>query len=273
MRPGTGGAVNDEEARGVVSEIERLVRQGYRGSIGVVSPFRAQANRIRDLVNQHDGLSTRVAELDFLSDTVHKFQGDERDLMIFSPVVSAGIADSALAFLRNNSNLFNVAITRARAALVVVGDRTAAMNCSVDYLSRFASYVDRVGRSHQPVETEEHADRGPAYPAVARPELVSEWERLFYKAVYAAGIRPIPQYPVEKYLLDFAVVSGPRRLNIEIDGERYHRNWNGELCRRDQIRNQRLMELGWDVMRFWVYQVRDDLDSCVSRVMEWVTGR
>ena len=57
--------------------------------------------------------------------------------------------------------------------------------------------------------------------------------------------RPLPQYLVEKrYALDFALIEGDRRLAIEVDGERYHRNWDGELCRRDQIRNERLMELG-----------------------------
>jgi len=60
-----------------------------------------------------------------------------------------------------------------------------------------------------------------------------------------------------------------RRLNIEIDGERYHRNWTGELCRRDQMRNQRLFELGWDVKRFWVYEVRDDLSRCIQLITAW----
>ncbi|MEO8099271.1 MAG: DUF559 domain-containing protein, partial [Acidobacteriota bacterium] len=109
-----------------------------------------------------------------------------------------------------------------------------------------------------------------SYPVVARPELVSSWEHVLYKALYKANLRPIPQYSVEQYLLDFAFVVGNRRLNVEVDGEQYHRNWDGELCRRDQIRNQRLMELGWDVMRFWVYQVRDDLQGCVQRVENWV---
>ena len=273
VRPGTGGAVNEQEARTVVAEIERLINQGYRGSIGVVSPFRAQANLIRDLVSQRDAATSRLADLDFLADTVHKFQGDERDVMIFSPVVSEGVSDTALGFLRGNPNLFNVAITRARAALVVVGNHSAAMNCSVEYLARFASYVDRVRHGAQAAEPEAYMDPGPEYPAVARPELVSEWERIFYRNAYVAGLRLIPQYPVEKYLLDFAVVNGDRRLNIEIDGERYHRNWDGELCRRDEIRNQRLMELGWDVMRFWVYQVRDNLEECIARVDKWVRGR
>jgi very-short-patch-repair endonuclease len=39
--------------------------------------------------------------------------------------------------------------------------------------------------------------------------------------------------------------------------------------RRDQLRNLRMIEMGWDVMRFWVYQVRDDLPGCVAKVAQW----
>jgi very-short-patch-repair endonuclease len=273
VRPGTGGAVNDAEARAVVSELERLTAHGYRGSVGVVSPFRAQANRIRDLVNQNDVLVSHLGGLDFLADTVHKFQGDERDVMIFSPVVSSGITDSATRFLSGTPNLFNVAITRARSALIIVGDKAAALNCSVDYLKKFAAYVEGLG-ARQPSSQISPTDcLGPQYPPVSNPERVSDWERLFYADMYGVGLRPIPQYTVEKYVLDFAIIDGSRMLDIEVDGERYHRNWDGELCRRDQIRNQRLMELGWDVMRFWVYQLRDDLPMCLKRIEAWKQER
>jgi very-short-patch-repair endonuclease len=140
----------------------------------------------------------------------------------------------------------------------------------VKHLAAFANYVFALARRAPRQEEEVKAqDCGPEYPAVADPEKVSEWERILYRAMYQCGIRSIPQYPVEKYLLDFALFAGERRLNVEVDGEKYHRNWDGELCRRDQIRNQRLIELGWDVIRFWVYQVRDDLDACVERVRRW----
>ena len=68
------------------------------------------------------------------------------------------------------------------------------------------------------------------------------------------------------------LVAGNRRLDIEVDGERYHRDWTGELLRRDQLRNKRLIELGWDVMRFWVYELRDNMPQCVERVQRWVRG-
>jgi very-short-patch-repair endonuclease len=84
-----------------------------------------------------------------------------------------------------------------------------------------------------------------------------------------AGLRPIPQYPEEKFLLDFALFADGRKLNIKVDGERYHRAWNGELLRRDQPRNLRLIELWWDVMRFWVYQLHDEMPACIQRVNDW----
>lgn len=272
VRPASGGGLNQEEAAAVVRELERLVvEQRYLGSVGVVSPFRAQANRIRELVSQNALLSERLLDHDFIADTAHRFQGDERDVVIFSPVVSQGVTDSALLFLRKTPNLFNVAITRARAALVVIGDRDAALTSGVDYLAAFAEYAQRSGRQLE-LAPEERPVFGVTYPQVSRPELVSEWEKVLYVALFRAGIRPLPQYEEDKYVLDFAVLDGDRRLDVEVDGERYHRNWDGELCRTDQIRNLRLMELGWDVMRFWVYQVRDELDECVAKVLAWQTG-
>ena len=269
-RPVSGGAVNEKEAKAVIAELKELiVEKGYEGSVGVVTPFRAQANRIRELASADKSLWRCLPQAEFLCDTVHGFQGDERDVMIFSPVVSSGITEGALRFLENSGNLFNVAITRARAMLVVVGDREAAKQCPVRYLRDFSSYVTDVERQEAESIDQKMSDLGSEYPPVPDPSIVSEWEKILYRALHQAGIRCIPQYKVEQYSLDLALIDGDRRLDIEVDGERYHRAWDGELCRLDQIRNQRLYELGWDVMRFWVYEVRDDLEGCVRRVQEW----
>ena len=91
-----------------------------------------------------------------------------------------------------------------------------------------------------------------------------------YSALFYAGIQTNPQYPVDKYKLDLAIIlDNGKMLDIEIDGEMYHRNWNGELCYRDQLRNQRLFELGWDVKRFWVYQIRDEIPKCIEQIRQW----
>lgn len=269
--PGSG-ALNDPEASAVLAELHRLViEQGYRGTVGVVTPFRAQANRIRELVEAHPQANVLLDGTQLLVDTVHRFQGDERDVILFSPVISEGITEGAVGFLRKTGNLFNVAITRARAALVVIGDPAAARESGVDYLSAFAAYVDGLTPDSAPSAGAADVDsNGPEYPNVSNPHQVSEWERILYRSLWEKGLRPTPQYPEEKFVLDLALFDGTRKLNIEVDGERYHRDWNGELLRRDQMRNMRMMELGWDVMRFWVYQIRDDLPTCIQRVQAWV---
>lgn len=271
IRPREGGAQNREEAEALVDALmDLLVVRGYRGTVGVVTPFRAQAQLLTEMVKARRELDSLAEGCELLVDTVHKFQGDERDVMFFSPVVAEGMTTGAMGFLRSNGNLFNVAITRARGLLHVVGDRSAAESCGVDYLVSFVAYVSGL-RGQRQVLALPNGEFGSDYPLVARPEQVSEWERVFYRALRGAGVRPIPQYSVEQYDLDFAIVSGDRRLNVEVDGERYHRSWTGELCMRDQLRNQRLIELGWEVKRFWVYEIRDDLAACVQHVAAWET--
>jgi very-short-patch-repair endonuclease len=270
VRPREGGAENAKEARAVVDAVvDLLVRRGYTGTVGVVTPFRAQAQLLQSLIQSRRELDSVAARAELLVDTVHKFQGDERDVMFFSPVVSNGISPGALSFLRSNGNLFNVAITRARGLLHVIGDRGTAAACGVDYLEKFVAYVSVLDTTRGPEAQAAAIAIGPEYPSVAHPERVSDWERVLYRAMVASGLRPVPQYSVEQYDLDFALLADGRKLAVEVDGERYHRSWTGELCLRDQLRNQRLIELGWDVQRFWVYEVRDELEGCIERLKRW----
>ena len=178
-----------------------------------------------------------------LVDVVHKYQGDEKDVMIFSPVLSTNMPQGGLRFLEKNPNLFNVAITRARALLLVVGDLSACKKCSVEYLKKFAEYSqEQIDHDSQQFiyDLEALTDE---YPVVADMSKVSDWEIYLYKTMFNRGIRAIPQFSVDQFVLDFALFVGDRKLDIEVDGEHYHKNWNGELCRRDQLRNQRMMNL------------------------------
>lgn len=273
-RPPTGSAVNELEAKAVVQELRSLVLdKEYSGSIGVVTPFNPQRNLILELSREDRELSVELDRRSFMVETVHRFQGDERDVMLFSPVVAKGTPSGALGFLSANSNLFNVAITRARAQLIVVGDLAECGACEVGYLSRFAKYAASLQEEKLLADRDVFTTLGADYPTVAKPELVSDWEREFYRLAFSSGICLIPQYPVEKYLVDFLLIHDDRRLVVEIDGERYHRAWTGELCRRDLMRNQRLFELGYDVMRFWVYEVRDKPDECISKLQDWMSRR
>lgn len=269
-RPPEGGAFNHAEAEAVVNELQRLVvTQGYDGSIGIVTPFRAQVNHIRRLVQRDPALADLAYRQGLVVDTAYGFQGDERDVMLFSPVVSQQTPPGALWYLEDQPNLFNVAITRARAALIVVGDRDAAERSNVKCLAHFARWVGTLNDGLPGHAPKDAADRGPTYPPVRHPERVSEWERFLYGRLHEAGLRPIPQYDFAGMILDLALIAGERRLAIEVDGEMYHRAWDGDYCRRDQVRNWRLMEAGWDVQRIWIYEIRDHLEDVVDRMESW----
>ena len=264
------GSINRPEAKAVIQELSRIIDNGYEGTVGVVTPFRQQANLIREMVHKNKRLSEQLMIRDFLADTVHKFQGDERDVMLFSPTYSDGIHRGSEIFLRKSGNLFNVAITRARASLMVVGDKVACQKSNVDYLSKFATYVDTLGNGEDTVE--EMKDFGASFPSQFDSPKVSNWEKYLYKKLYEAGIRTMPQFQVGQYRLDLAILDGERKLDIEVDGEKYHRNWDGELVWRDQLRNMRLIEQGWDVKRFWVYEIRDDLERCIEEIKSWTNS-
>lgn len=60
------------------------------------------------------------------------------------------------------------------------------------------------------------------YPKVSNDDQVSDWEKLFYEKLFKAGIVTIPQYSIDKYKLDLAIISGESKLDIEVDGIMYH---------------------------------------------------
>mgnify|MGYP002624829948 CR=1 FL=1 len=250
VRPESGGAYNLKEAESVIRILRRLaVELEFEGSIGVTTPFHLQAEMITKALERDAELRNHLeVHNQILIDTVHKFQGDERDVIIFSPVVSEGTKSQSLMFLKSTGNLFNVAITRARALLVSVGDKQYCKHCGVSYLEHFAEYSSG---ENAPVEK-------------------SEWEHILQKALSDAGIPVTAQYHVDKYYLDLALFHNGKKLDIEVDGAMYHQAWTGELSYKDQLRNQALMREGWDVMRFWVQQVRDQMPWCIEQVKRWM---
>lgn len=75
-------------------------------TLGIITPYRLQA----------DELKRTIGGRDIDADTVHKYQGRERDVIILTTVVNELSADD----FADNPNLVNVAISRAIEKLIVV---------------------------------------------------------------------------------------------------------------------------------------------------------
>ena len=89
--------------------------------IGIISPFRAQVQLMRRLINEH---MPEVAS-DIEVDTVERFQGREKEIMLVSFVASGRTS----AFIADPRRL-NVTLTRARTKMIVVGDLSSLSRTS-----------------------------------------------------------------------------------------------------------------------------------------------
>ena len=110
-----GSWTNPSEVQAVTDLVAQLTQPGRHPediTIGVVTPYRPQADAIRKQLGRND---IHVG-------TVHTFQGGECDIIIFSLVAAPNMPRGSIDWIDRQPNLWNVAITRARSQLHMIGD-------------------------------------------------------------------------------------------------------------------------------------------------------
>jgi len=252
---GGSGCTCREEIDAVLHSVKTLLLENnFLGTVGVVTPFRQQANRLRDALLESDSqLYAALVRSKVNIDTAHGFQGDERDVMVFSLCAGPGMPAGSLSFLRETGNLFNVAASRARVVLHVVGNREWARRCGIRHIEQLAT-----PQKSQPGTPQQ----GPWYPHE------SPWEEKLYRALLDNGLEPRVQVPVSWRRLDLALVregDRPIKIDIEVDGD-CHRNPDGTRKMDDLWRDIQLQGMGWKVMRFWTYRLREEMSVCVEEI-------
>ena len=104
--------------------LRRRAMQG--GRIFVVSPFRSVADLAARVIE--DVRRSQVTPTLMRADTVHAFQGQEADVVVFVLGSAAGeMGVRQRRWAANPTNLLNVAVTRARRGIIVIGNREAWM--------------------------------------------------------------------------------------------------------------------------------------------------
>lgn len=95
-------------------------------SVAVITPYRAQSRALRDAINKLDIREYLAVEVD----TVDAFQGRQADIVFFSFVRTTGPAT-----FYADSRRMNVAISRARDAVYLIGDRNYIKNKNINVLN------------------------------------------------------------------------------------------------------------------------------------------
>lgn len=119
----SGSRANEKEAARIaqwLTENKTMLQKAYGKDsletvVGIVTPFRAQANLIRSMLGKN-GIQDAIT-----IGTVHSLQGAERPVVVFSPVYTNDDRGKPLFFNRS-PNMLNVAVSRAKENFIVIGD-------------------------------------------------------------------------------------------------------------------------------------------------------
>lgn len=101
-----------------LAEVEQILSYAQlhkEQSIGVITPFVNQRNVIEEAAKRQNLTNLSCG-------TVHAFQGDEKDVVLFSTAITENTKLGTYMWLKNNKELINVATSRAKNQLIVLGD-------------------------------------------------------------------------------------------------------------------------------------------------------
>ena len=130
VEPAGSSRHNPDEARLIQRKVEGLLQAGVQpAEIAVISPYSAQVRLLRELL-RNDGLEV---------DSVDGFQGREKEAILISLVRSNLEGD--IGFLADIRRM-NVAMTRARRLLLIVGD-SATLACHPFYQRMLTFFEER----------------------------------------------------------------------------------------------------------------------------------
>ncbi|MFE9749926.1 AAA domain-containing protein [Saccharothrix saharensis] len=182
--------VNAVEVDAVLAHLRRRIAAGVR-SIGVVTPFRAQADALEQALLDRlslDEITTGGVRVG----TVHGVQGSEFDEVVISLALTDADRPAAWRFA-NDPNLLAVLTTRARRLVHVITSAARPVGLIGDYL-RHAEVP--------PTETEGVA------PA-------DEWTARLAAELTTLGLAPRTGYPVGRWRVDLVV--GDRGSAVAVD--------------------------------------------------------
>ena len=143
LRTRTGSLTNAQEARLVIHTLRDYIEmlspqriESERIDFGIITPYRGQARLIRRLLKMQHYFKRLRRQISV--GTVDGFQGQERDVIVISLVRDND--SGQIGFLRDLRRM-NVAITRARMKLIIIGN--------VQTLSRHRFYRELIAHVRQ----------------------------------------------------------------------------------------------------------------------------
>ena len=133
---------NYEEAMAIIDYVKR----NNLKDTAIITPFKNQQRLIDSMLRDND-------IKDVTCGTIHQIQGGEKDTIIISTSLSLKTSQKTFDWIKNNSEITNVAVTRAKKNLIIVSDVEALDKLSTDKnddLYNLVKYVYNKGNVEVP---------------------------------------------------------------------------------------------------------------------------
>ncbi|MDP5208691.1 C-terminal helicase domain-containing protein [Microbulbifer sp. 2205BS26-8] len=241
---------NRVEKDWVISQLRehfnRYENAPLKPSVGVLSPFREQANYLADEVSRVFSPEKRRSFLVRVA-TPYGFQGEERDVMLLSMTIDNQSLRAATYL--NRADMFNVAITRAKEQQRVAYSISPELLSSDHLLRRYVSY------SHGAVCSYQEGDYS------------CKFARAVSAGLEAAGIRHWVDFPIAGRRIDIVCEHRGCVLGVDLIG------YPGEYQQHLTIRNYKILHrAGIRVLPLPYLQWSRDKRECIARIIGVLRG-
>ncbi|PKK95061.1 MAG: DNA helicase, partial [Tenericutes bacterium HGW-Tenericutes-5] len=136
----TGRNTSEAEAHDIV----KYIKDNPNENIGIITPFNSQKELIKEIL-----IGTNLDSIP--CGTIHTFQGDEKDVILFSSAITNQTYKKTYEWLKNNKELINVATSRAAKKLVLFGNQKEIerlnINDSNNDFYELYNYIKKNGNS------------------------------------------------------------------------------------------------------------------------------
>lgn len=230
----TKSPYNEEEAEKVIEELLKIIElvSPMNASIGIVTLFRAQSEIITEKFKKFQ----EALDIHLTIGTAHRFQGDEKDIIIFSPAVSEGVKPGTLQWIQTTKQLLNVAVTRARSLFIIIGDKeicrqtTGPLRDLYEYVNTISTQILKIN---------------------------SPIKKILYEEAKKNQIPLIPNYSIPGIpptLIDFVLFLNGTRIAIQI-----HNN-------QTTLNKKQLESDGWRVRRLSEHDIQHHLSETIEEL-------
>ncbi len=259
-----GSRINRAEVL-LVNKVFQDVLQEISGtdlSIGIVTPYSRQQDAIYERISQ--STSAELLERHNVRIlTAHKFQGSEKDIMIFSLVLASRGNGSSDRWYNIYPQILNVALSRAKYLLYIVGDRNFCHEHSC--YKEQDCVLKRLVKTYDDIKKQEKAEEYTLFEKFDSPTERFLFEKLQKIDFGRLKYKLIPKLVVKRYTLDFALL-GKKKIDIECDGYQ-HTIIEGFPVLEDVARDYFLKEEGWEVFRFPNHRILSQTDIVIEDIL------